>query len=366
MFDFVKWRGDLPLTVSPFCEVDALIFSQLSYLHFRDALVGKTMRLCDAATRIEALPREPGNAQIMEARHTLLTMAAESVRYGDIPVMFCEDRFDATREMQFAAVTFALPDGTYVVAYRGTDATLVGWREDFNMSFSCPVSSQTEAARYLYEVAVNTTGALRLCGHSKGGNLAMYASASCDASVLARIKDAYLFDAPGLDQATVTSKGYFAAQPIVRCYVPQTSIIGRLMGVPEHYTVVHSTANSMAQHNVFTWALDGPRLKTLPALDNASRLIQSTIDDFLLDSTPEMRRTLVEALFNTLGASNAHTLGDMAERWTDTVSALWSGMRTLDPATRKTVQTVVMTLASSGVDTAIRFLNPEKDLPSKP
>ena len=365
MLDFIKWRGDLPFRVSPLGEVDALIFSQLAYLHFRDALGVGGMPVRAAEKQVEAIPYESGNAQVVADRHALLRLAAQSERYGHLTVAYCEDRFDVQREMQFAANAFTLPDGSHMLAFRGTDATLVGWRENFNMSFACPVPSQTEAVRYLEMVASQTAGVLRLCGHSKGGNLAMYAAACCTPAVRDRIADVYLFDAPGLNAATVETNGYRAMQPHVHCYKPQTSVIGMLMQVPQVYTVARSTATGIAQHNVFTWALDGPQLATLPELDHASRLIKDTLDDFLTDSTPAVRQLFVETLFTVLGAANTHTLGEMADNWTGAAGALWGAVRTVDPATRKAVYSVVSTLASSSVDSIMKRLGADREEPPK-
>ena len=358
MREYMKWRGDLPLTAAPLCEIDALIFSQLAYLRFQDALGTATVPLQAAARLVEEKPREPGNAQVVTDRHTLLSQAIASARFTDLPVKFCDDRFDAARDMQFAAVTFALPDGAHLIAYRGTDATLVGWREDFNMSFSCPVASQTEAVRYLNEVAEQTTGALYLCGHSKGGNLAMYAASLCD-KARERIAGIYLFDAPGMDATIAGSDGYREALGKTCCYIPQTSIIGQLMLVPDRCTVVRSTATGMGQHHVFTWELDGPRFATLPTVDKTSKLMKATVDDFLVDSTPEMRKQFVDTLFSVLGAANTHTLGEMAERWTDTAGAIWNALWALNTPTFKAVQAVVKTLAASGMESAIKLISSE-------
>jgi len=366
MIDFIKWRGDLSYGVSPPCEIDALIFAQFSYLHFRDALGERSASLTEAARAVEKLPREPGGPQATADRHALLKAARASARFGRLTVGHCEDLFVPFRNMQFAAVTFSLPDGSHMLAYRGTDATVVGWREDFNMASDCPVPSQTEALRYLEEVAAATTGALRLCGHSKGGNLAMYAAACCGPAVRRRIADVYLFDAPGLDNATLATDGYREALAKVRCYIPQSSVIGRLMGVPEAYTVVRSTALGIAQHNAFTWALNGPRFATLPALNKSSLLMKATMDEFLQSSTAETRRAFVDTLFSVLGAGNAHTLGDLAGRWADTASALWQSIRALDPATRKAVLSVVSSLASSGVENARKLLGAEHGAEAKP
>ena len=356
MLEYVKWRGDLTFDRSPIREIDFLIFSQLSYLHFRDALGSTAVPMRVAAKSVEALEREPGNAQLVADRHTLLNTVAESNRCGDLTVHHCEDTFDTVREMQFAALTFDLPDGSHVVAYRGTDATVVGWKEDFNMSFACPVPSQVEAVRYFNALAAVTAGPLYVCGHSKGGNLAMYAAACCNGQVRNRIKALFLFDAPGLDANTLASEGYRAALPKVNAFVPQTSVIGQLMGVPERFTVVHSTASGIAQHNPFTWVLNGPRFDTLPELDTKSKLIKGTMDDFLSDSTPEKRQLLVETIFNVLGATNAHTFNEMTERWTDTAGALWDALRKVDTQTLKAALNLVGNLAGNGADSAKRLI----------
>ncbi len=361
MLDYLKWRGDLPLDSVPMNELDMLVFSQLAYLHFRDALGGDTSTLHDAIARVEAIPREGGNAQIVALRHTLGLRVAASARFGGLLVSRCEDIFDEAREMQFAAITLTLPGNAHVVAYRGTDATIVGWREDLNMSHACPVPSQVQAEQYLLGVAAQKQGVLNLCGHSKGGNLALYASARCGAAVRARTKGVYVFDAPGFPDRLADTEGYRASLPAVHCYVPQTSMVGQLMRVPQTYTVVRSTATGMSQHNVFTWALDGPHFATLPALDSASRLIKETLDTFLVQSTPEMRRQFVDTLFDVLGATGAHTFGQMAGRWTGTAGAVIGAARTLDPVTRRAVFSVMGSLASSGVESAMRWITEERE-----
>ncbi len=353
---FFQTYGDQTFTALPLGEVDALVFSQLCYLHFRDALQDAAMPLHAAAKLVQALPRESGNAAAVEQRHALLDMAAASKRFGNLTALFSDDRFDIARDMQFAAVTFTLPDGTHMLCYRGTDATLVGWREDFAMSYASPVPSQLEAVRYLQQVALNTVGALHLCGHSKGGNLALYAAACCMPEVRSRIADLYLFDAPGVSTEVAATEGYTQALPKVRCFLPQTSIIGRLMVTPEPYTVVRSNAFGLTQHNVFTWALEGAALATLPTLDGASQFMSTTIADFMRESTPEARQTFVETLFTVLGAANAHTLSEMADRWTDSAGAIWGAAREVDAQTRKALLAVAGSLANSGMESARKWL----------
>ena len=364
VLEYVQWRGDLPFSASPINEIDAMIFSQLCYLHFRDAFGDGKMPLYKAAPLFDRLPMEPGNAQVVAERHRLLHAISKTARFGGLLVGHCADRFEPELNMQFAASTFILPDESTLIAFRGTDATVVGWREDFAMSFSCPVPSQAEALDYLHAIAREATGSLRLCGHSKGGNLALYAAVCCAPEIRDRIRSIDLFDAPGLDDATFSTDGYQEALPKVRSYVPQGSVIGQLMNVPQPFTVVHSRALGIAQHNVFTWQLDGPRFATLPTLDKPSRLTKATMDEFLRTSTPETRRIFIDTLFSALGAGNALTLSDIAGHWTDTAGALLAALRTLDPSTRKAVLSMFGTMATSGVESARRLLGSLKDAPN--
>jgi pimeloyl-ACP methyl ester carboxylesterase len=366
MLDYLKWRGDLPFTAAPVNELDMLVFSQLAYLRFESVLGTGEAPLADAAALIEAQPRESGNPQLTGLRHTLAQLAAQSARFGTVRLSHCEELFDEAREMQFAAITAALPDGGCVVAFRGTDATIVGWRENFNMSHACPVPAQAQAEQYLLRVATRERGPLYLCGHSKGGNLALYAAARCGAAIRARTQGVYLFDAPGFPAPFTQTAGYQASLPAVRCYVPQTSIIGQLMSVPQGCTVVHSSASGIGQHNVFTWALDGPRLATLPALAGTSRVIKAALDDFMAESTADMRRQFVDGLFAMLSASGARTFAQMGERWTDTAGALLGAARELDPVTRKALFSVAGTLASSGVESAMRWITADRDAHTLP
>ncbi len=351
LLEYLPWRGDLTLESAPLCPVDVLILTQLSYLRFQNALGGQTgVTLSKAAPMIEAALPEFGNAQIVADRHQLLRDAAASARFGGLIVMDYAERLDDASDMQFAAVTFALPGGSLAVAYRGTDATLVGWREDFNMSFQCPVPAQSEAVGYLERVAGAHGGKLLLCGHSKGGNLSMYAAARCGAAARARIPDGYTFDGAGLDQETLASDGFAQTSGLIRSYVPQTSIIGRLMGAPEPYTVVHSRASALMQHNTFTWEVLGPGFITLPETNNSSRLIKATLDDFLHDSTPEMRRVLVDTLFGLVETSKAQTIGDLRREWATSAITIFTATRGVDPATRKALAGLASTLFASGAE----------------
>lgn len=354
--EYLKWRGDIALDYDGLNAVDALVFSQLSYLHLGEAAPGQDgLTLGTLMPRMDGVPMEPGNPQTAQNRREIGLLAANSRRMGMLAMEDYEDVFQPADEKQFAAFTLLLPDGSRYVNYRGTDATIVGWREDFNMSFECPVPAQQAALDYLNRLAARTHGPLYLGGHSKGGNLAVYAGASCDESVRRRLRAVYTFDGPGLDEATTQSEGYRQLRPLIQRYVPQTSIIGMLMCSDAPCTVVHSVASGLSQHDTFTWEVEGAGFLTLPATNTTSRFMNQTIDEWLKISTKEMRATFVDALFDVMDATNARTLSELRQNLPATLSAMLTATRSIDAPTRKVLVSVATSLLSSGAASAAKL-----------
>lgn len=172
LFDYLLWRGDLPLSADPFHEVDGVILARFTYMPFhrvlrRDSLTPTTVeavcRALLALPDIETAVRRRGDTDLLRA-------LVESPRYKGMELTAYADRLDAESQTQFSAITVKLEEGHYCVAYRGTDNTLIGWKEDFNMGFVCPVPGQKLAVDYLQKAARRLPGRLTVCGHSKGGN----------------------------------------------------------------------------------------------------------------------------------------------------------------------------------------------------
>ena len=360
--EYLKWRGDIELGYDGVNAVDALVFSQLSYLHLGEAAPGKDgLMLAELMPMMNIVPMEPGNPQTAQNRREIGTLAAQSRRMGGLRMEDYEDVFQPQDEKQFAAFTLVLPDGSRFVNYRGTDATIVGWREDFNMSFECPVPAQQAALEYLKRLAARTEGPLYLGGHSKGGNLAVYAGACCDETIRHRLKAVYTFDGPGLDEPTAQTEGYRALLPLIQRYVPQTSIIGMLMCSDAPCTVVHSVASGLSQHDTFSWDIEGTGFLTLPATTTASRFMNETVDDWLKTSTKAMRSTFVDALFDVMDATNARTLGELRQNLSTSLSAMLTATRNIDAPTRKVLVSVLTSLMSSGAASVVKLWSEHED-----
>lgn len=219
LFDYLSWRGDLPLSADPFHEVDGVILARFTYMPFhrvlrRDSLTPTTVeavcRALLALPDIETAVRRRGDTDLLRA-------LVESPRYKGMELTAYADRLDAESQTQFSAITVKLEEDHYCVAYRGTDNTLIGWKEDFNMGFVCPVPGQKLAVDYLQKAARRLPGRLTVCGHSKGGNFAVYAAAFCGDEIQDRIEAVYNYDGPGFDSKVLSEPGY---QRICKKYRP--------------------------------------------------------------------------------------------------------------------------------------------------
>lgn len=358
MMDYLLWRGDVPVLLSPWNEVDSLIAATISY----QAFPAGPMLLREAAAMLPAPPRE--QLGFVKESRALLSAAGMTERFAELPLHHAVQETDAQRQMQFAAVTFDLPDGAHFIAYRGTDNTLTGWHEDFNMAFESPVPAQTAAAAYLARVASETTGPLILGGHSKGGNLAVYAAAHADAAIRERIRTVYTFDGPGLDDATMASEGYAAIARRIRSFVPKSSVVGMLLAYHPEFTVVRSSAIGLQQHDSFTWEVLGTGFRTVPDVDKGSQLVNQTVHAWLSRITPEQRRRFVDTLFGLLEATGATTVRELAANVPGRTTAILKALQKVDFDTARMIIALLAQFMSIGAQNLLALLRAPRETPA--
>lgn len=317
LLDYLDWRGDLSFSAVPFCEVDHLILSELAYADFRNVLPTVFSESVPLA-RVAELQREYRAEDTVEtgvllpgALRPFFYRAAESRRFGEILLTGFESDLDHESETQFAAFTARLGDGTVFVAYRGTDDTLVGWKEDFNMSFLPSIPAQRRAADYLARMAEVYPERIRVGGHSKGGNLAVYAAATVSSEVQRRILAVYNNDGPGFSRAFLDSEGYARIRDRVRTYLPQTSIVGMLLEHECASTVVRSSESGLFQHDGFSWEVLGDRFVRLEGVTDSSKLLDRTLKGWIADLDEAAREEFVETLYAILSSTRAETLSDI-------------------------------------------------------
>ncbi|MBQ3504287.1 MAG: DUF2974 domain-containing protein [Oscillospiraceae bacterium] len=302
LFDYIRWRGDLTFTQDPPNEVDALIFSGLSYIRYGGTLAANPdarVPLRQAAEEFFAL-EDHEERILLKKDLDLIHEAARSRRFGDVKLFAYRDIRREEEELQFAAVTFLLDDGTAFLAFRGTDSSLVGWKEDFNMSFMQAVPAQLMALEYVRQMDAELWMPLRLGGHSKGGNLSVFAAARSSPSVQSRILQVFNNDGPGFNDYLMGDIGYETMVPKIRTFVPQSSVIGMLLEHEEPYTIIRSKQVSLLQHDYYTWEVMGRNFLTMEEITADSRFVSATLKNWLAEMTPAERSEIVEAMFGLL------------------------------------------------------------------
>ena len=359
MLDYLAWRGDLTLDRTPFCPLDALLMATLSYLGFHgtDDARGWTL---EEARRIDLL--QPGTSPAHEGRTKIFRAMAESERFRDVRIHHQFAMTDAQKEMQFSAMCLDLPDGTMCVAFRGTDNTIVGWREDFNMAYQDKVAGQEAACYYLKRAAELTDRPLRIAGHSKGGNLGVYAASFATAELQDRISEIWAFDAPGMNPTVSALEGYTRIRGKIRSYIPQTSIIGLLMDFYTPYTVVRSTSSGISQHDPASWQVYGPRFVEVPEIDRTAKVVCETLHDWLATSTEEQRGAFVDTLFQLVDTTGATRMSDLTGEKIKSLMVMVGNRKEVDPETRRVFNRLMaqaVTLGFGKVKSMVRGRNGE-------
>ena len=271
----------------------------------------------------------------------MLRLMAKSKRFSEIALMGYVQKLDPEKNLQFSAVTFRLGEKELYVAYRGTDDTLLGWKEDFLMSVLDIVPSQKEALDYLNKVSdYNPRKKLYLGGHSKGGNLAVYSAVHSSKSLQKKILGIYNHDGPGFKESLVDTEAYQAVQERIRTFVPQSSVVGMLLEHEENYMVVKSTEKGLMQHDGFSWEVCGPSFLHLESVTRESRVADMAIRTVLGDMSDEQRMLFTNTLFEILEAKRNHTLNDIREEGLKAFRAMLKTYDNLDRETRKMLGSV--------------------------
>lgn len=319
LFDYLDWRGDLRFDQAPLNEVDNLILSQIAYLDFGGIVPpehdGSPISFYNAVRSYlrhhKGEPPYLGKILPPEAVN-LAAKAAKTRRFANTTLCGYVNRIHRGKQMQFSAVTFRLSNGQGYIAYRGTDDTLIGWKENFNMSFMQPVPAQLVAVRYLERAAADLAGDFYVGGHSKGGNLAVYAAVKCRPDLKERILTVFNNDGPGFDRTFIEGADYQNMRAKFRTIVPQSSVVGMLLEHEETYEVVQSNAAGLMQHNGFSWEVLGNRFLHLDTVSGESRLIDTTLKNWLNQMSVEEREKFVDSLYETCSALGVHTLTELS------------------------------------------------------
>ena len=343
LLDYLDWRGGLTLEQAPFNEVDNLILAELSFVDFKDIVPGPgegdSVVLREAAEQF--LSRFPKGEKIdmgvlvPAAIPEMLRKMADSRRFGDMKLNCFVDHLDVGKGEQFAALAIETGDKTLYLSFRGTDDTLAGWKEDFELACMPEVPAQKKAVAYTWAVAKQfPRKKLRLGGHSKGGNLAVYAGVFCPESVQKRIIAVWSNDGPGFHNDLLDLPEHRRVAERIYSIVPKSSVVGMLLEHEEDYTVVDSDQLGFLQHDGFSWQVMGDHFVTLRQVTQQAHLSDQELRKWVHGLSVEQRENFVNAMFDVLAASGAVTLTDLRDDSFKAVGAMIRAMKDLDKETR--------------------------------
>lgn len=346
ILDYVRTELD-GFQTKPFNAVDSLVLSQFSYVHLEELVP----RLHDHAHAVPfgALLKAERFASMFPGKDNnnrdLLFALAASPRFRDMTLNYYVSTFDAHQEQQFAAVTYQLPgtEAAYV-AYRGTDGTPVGWKEDFNMAFMSSVPSQEEGAAYLNAVARRFPGNLRVGGHSKGGNLAVYSAMNCRPAVQDRIVAAFSHDGPGFKDDVFQRPQFLKIQDRILKTLPQASVVGMLLENQERYAIVRSSRFGIMQHDPYSWTVEHGDFQYVDHFASSALYMNKTLHQWLGTLTDEKREEFIDTLFCVLEATNVTTIDELSRDWQKNALAMLEAMKMVDAETRASVMQTIKAL----------------------
>jgi hypothetical protein len=332
----------------PFTPVDSLVLSQLSYTRFEAVVDGEGRDRLDPRMTVkdfflgEYFPEMFSDGISDEDNRRLLAAAACSPRFRDLTVKNIVTKSDRGSEEQFAAMMFEIGPLTDYVAFRGTDGSLYGWKEDFNLSFMDEVPAQRDAADYIDRFCGGKGLRGRrhryyIGGHSKGGNLAVYSALSCDPGVRERVIEVFSHDGPGFRDEVLDRLEAVRERDGVRVTkeVPQTSMIGILLETQEDYRVVKSDGFLIMQHSAYTWQIEDGDFIYLDDKSGGGRYFDRTLHEWIANASDEEREVFSNTLYKVLSENGIKTLHDMKSMDIRKVIGMLETIGDLEPGDRK-------------------------------
>ena len=347
IIDYLNWRGDLTFKQDDINEVDKLIFARFSYLPFKDIILDNVESISTISNKMKELNLDKF---IWKEDKEFIIKLGESRRYRSLIITDYKEILDLEAEKQFAAITIWLPKRYKYISFRGTDMSLVGWKEDFNMSFMQNIPSQLEAVEYLNAIGRRYRDKLIIGGHSKGGNLSVYASMFCKERIKKRIVEIINADGPGFDEAIFNTENYLQTLEKVNTYIPQSSIIGRLLEHDEDYEIIHSTQKGIMQHDIYSWQVNATNLVRITNLTNDSQFVNKVVRDWLKNTTLEQRENFVNIIYDVLVATEAKSVHDFGIDTIKKVRIVIKSYKNIDKEERKEIESMIKLMFQSTIN----------------
>lgn len=365
IMDYLDWRGDLSFDLDPINEVDSLIFSTLAYIEY-DSFVpfeegGSGVMLSELAGQVyDAIDFSSPRCKDPFFKHIpkLLLKAAATPRFRSIRLSYYINRINIDYSEQFSAVVFSLQEELHYIAFRGTDDNLIGWKEDFMMSFLEEVQAQRDAVEYTRYVLQYLPGEIYLGGHSKGGNLAVYVASKLE-EAQSRILAIYNNDGPGFQTSFLESEGYHRIVPRIHTILPRSSVVGMLMEHLEEYVVVNSNQKGIMQHNAMSWEVCGNHFVYMTGVERTSIFLKQALTQWLSEINVDDRKIFVEELFDIINATGLDTISSITAERRLAVNSMLRAYQNMNPETKQFMKKLIYKFIEEGQKVLMQYVGEE-------
>ena len=355
MLDYIKEFGHVSFEERAFSEIDALVLTELEYLPLEKVVPSDEngenfVTVKEIAEYMKEHKKQlfDENPMMMTPeRHEVSQIIADAPRFQSMKFFGVVSEWDKDTTKQFAAITVEVEPGVRLVIFRGTDDTLIGWKEDFLMTYSPLVAAQTDAKEYLAKQASLWDGDLMVSGHSKGGNLALYAAATQEEDVQLRIVDIFCFDSPGLYRSVLETKGYQNIVPLAMRYIPQDALVGLMLESEVPYVIVKSNATGAMQHSAMTWGIEDGQFIKVDKLTKNSLLNDQTFKKWTESVSDEELELFWNVFFELLFTVGIETVNDVYGQFMHYVQEFLKAAGEMDEEKRELLTRVALLLVST-------------------
>jgi len=348
MIDYLREYGNVSFCKMPMNEVDSLVLCQFCYLKFDGMVpvIGQNLPFVTMTDLLEHPMYEHlyADERYEKVNRELFAAMMAGKRYRSLKLNHYINIIEKEWETQFSAVTFLLEDGTVYVAYRGTDETIVGWKEDFNMAFLSPVPGQACSVKYLNMAAEGLERPFYVGGHSKGGNLAVYSAMKCKPEIQDKILKIYSMDGPGFRPEVLKECNYDRIADRVVKILPHSSLVGMLFESDMHFKVVESNTFGLLQHNPFTWRVKDGKLVEAQNIREGRQHMDNTLNEWILSLDGKQLQIFVDTLFQVIAASQADDLIEFTADWKRSMNGIVAALKEVDEETVHILKEVIKSL----------------------
>ncbi len=351
--DYLLWRGDLSFEISPFNQIDNMILARFSYMPFNKIKMEETETIESIYNKLQNFKNEDFS---FNGDKDLITRMGQSLRFKNLKVTDFEINIDKKIERQFSAITIHLNDNEMYISFNGTDSSIIGWKEDFNLSFMENIPSQISGLDYTKKIMNLYQKNVILGGHSKGGNIAMYSAINLPQNLTDRIISVSNYDGPGFSQKITETENYQNILNKMTSYIPQGSVIGRLLEHKEKCIIVESIEKGIYQHDIFSWQVLGISIITIKNVTNNSEFFNKTISTWLQETTPEQRKIFVDTIFELLDSTSILSFKEFSNARIKNINSILKSYNSVNEQDKKLLSKMIFEFLSAGRKSAFDLI----------